>query len=126
MVTARFVSTNYDIDDLGVTVAGSYNRLRAEGLGEMEFGGGFTYSQRELGNSDLAFTETGGVTTPDVTLLSQEPVTTMGVFGTARSIFQAGETEVFIGARLGYDTMDGAPANGRRGNDRQRERSTTR
>ena len=106
-VTGRFVSTNYDIDDLGVTVAGGYNRLRAEGLGEMEFRGGLTFSQRKLGNSDLAFTETGGVTTPDVTLQSQDPIKTMGVFGAARSIFQAGETEVFMGARLGYDKVDG-------------------
>lgn len=106
-VTGRFVSTNYDIDDMGLTVSGSYNRLRAEGLGEMEFRGGFTYALRELGNSDLAFTETGGVTTPDVSLLSQDPIKAMGVFGSARSIFQAGETEVFMGARLGYDTVDG-------------------
>lgn len=106
-VTGRFVSTNYDIDDIGITVAGGYNRLRAEGLGEMEFRGGFTYAQRKLGNSDLAFTETGGITTPDVTLLAQDPIKTLGVFGSARSIFQAGETEVFMGARLGYDTRDG-------------------
>ena len=52
--TGRFVSTNHDIDDLGLTVAGGYNRLRAEGLGEMEYRGGFTYTQRKLGNSDLA------------------------------------------------------------------------
>jgi hypothetical protein len=105
--TGRFVSTNYDIDDLGLTVAGGYNRLRAEGLGEMEYRGGFTYTQRKLGNSDLAFTETGGVTTPDVTLLSQDPIKVMGIFGSARSIFEAGETEVFLGARLGYDKTDG-------------------
>ena len=43
-----------------------------------------------------------------MTLLSQKPVTTTGVFASARSIFQAGETEVFLGARLGYDMADGS------------------
>ena len=108
VITDKFVSTNYDIGDLGISVAGGYNRLRAEGLGEMEYRGGVTYSRRELGNSDLAYTQSGGVTTPDVTLLSQSPVTTMGVFASARSIFEAGETEVFLGARLGYDATDGS------------------
>jgi len=108
VVTDRFVSTNYDINDLSVGVAGGYNRLRSEGLGETEFRGGLSFSQRKLANSDLASTETAGVTTPDLTLLSQKPVTTTGLFGSARSIFQAGETEVFLGARLGYDVTSGS------------------
>jgi hypothetical protein len=107
-ITDRFVSTNYDINDLNLTVAGGYNRLRSEGLGETEFRGGVSYSQRKLGNSDLASTTTGGVTTPDLTLLSQKPITTTGIFGSARSIFQAGETEVFLGVRLGYDSASGS------------------
>jgi hypothetical protein len=106
-ITDTFVSTNYDINDFGVSFSGGYNMLRKEGLGEMEFRGGLTYSQRKLGNSNLAYTETGGVTTPDTTLLSQDPVTTTGLFAAARSIFQAGETEMFLGARLGYDMADG-------------------
>jgi hypothetical protein len=107
-ITDTFVSTNYDINDMSIGVSGGYNRLRSEGLGETEFRGGLSYSKRKLGNSDLAYTETGGVTTPDQTLLGQSPVTTTGIFASARSIFQAGETEVFLGARLGYDATDGS------------------
>jgi len=107
-ITDKFVSTNYDINDLSIAVAGGYNRLRAEGLGEMEYRGGLSFAKRRLGNNDLAYTQTGGVTTPDVTLLNQSPVTTKGVFASARSIFQAGGTEVFLGARLGYDATDGS------------------
>ena len=107
-VTDRFVSTNYDINDLSFAVDGSYNRLRAEGLGETEYRGGLSFSQRKLGNTDLAYSETLGVRTPDLTLLSQDPVTTISGFGSARSIFQAGETEMFVGARLGYDKASGS------------------
>jgi len=106
-LTDKFVSTNYDINDFGVAFSGGYNQLRKEGLGEMEYRGGLTYSQRKLGNSNLAYSESGGVTTPDTTLLSQDPVTTTGLFASARSIFQAGETEMFLGARLGYDMASG-------------------
>ena len=107
-VTDRFVSTDYDINDLSFAVSGSYNRLRAERLGETEYRGGLSRTQRKLGNSNLAYTETAGVTTPDLTLLSQSPVTTTAVFGSARSIFQAGETEMFVGARLDYAMSDGS------------------
>jgi hypothetical protein len=107
-ITDTFVSTNYDIDDLSLAVSGGYNHLRAEGLGEMEYRGGLLISRRELGNSNLAYTQTGGVTTPDVTLVSQDPVQDLGLFASARSIFQAGETEVFLGARLGYDMISGS------------------
>ena len=106
-ITDKFVSTNYDISDLSFGVSGGYNRLRSEGLGETEFRGGLLFSTRKLGNSDRSYTETAGVTTPDVTLLNQDPVTTTGLFASARSIFQAGETEVFLGARLGYDMISG-------------------
>lgn len=107
VITDKFVSTNYDIGDMGLAVTGGYNALRKEGLGEMEFRGGLSYSQRKLGNDNLAYTQAGGVTTPDITLLNQDPVATLGAFASARSIFQAGETEVFLGARLGYDTTSG-------------------
>jgi hypothetical protein len=107
-ITDRFVSTNYDINDLSLGVTGGYNRLRKEGLGETEYRGGLSWSQRKLGNSNLSYTETGGVTSPDVTLLGQDPVTTLSAFGSARSIFQAGETEMFVGARLGYDASTGS------------------
>lgn len=107
-VTDTFVATNYDINDLSFAVSGSYNRLRAEGLGEAEYRGGLSRTQRQLGNSDLAYTTTGGVTTPDLTLLSDNPVTTTAAFASARSIFQAGETEMFLGARLDYAMSDGS------------------
>jgi len=107
-VTDTFVAVNYDINDLSLAVTGSYNQLRKEGLGEMEYRGGLSFSQRQLGNSDLSYTTTGGVTTPDLTLLSEDPVTTTAVFASARSIFQAGETEVFMGARLDYAMSDGS------------------
>ncbi|HEX4824417.1 MAG TPA: hypothetical protein VFV19_08895 [Candidatus Polarisedimenticolaceae bacterium] len=107
-VTDRFTSTNYDINDLSFGVTGGYNRLRKEGLGETEYRGGLSWSQRKLGNSDLASSETGGVVTPDTTLLGQNPITTLSGFGSARMIFQAGETEMFVGARLGYDKASGS------------------
>ena len=107
-ITDTFVSTNYDINDLGLAVSGGYNRLRSEGLGETEYRGGLSFAKRKLGNTDLAYSENGGVITPDVTLLGQSPVTTTGAFASARSIFQAGETEVFLGARLGYDMTSGS------------------
>jgi hypothetical protein len=107
-ITDTFVSTNYDINDLSFSVAGSYNRLRAEGLGETEYRGGLSWTSRKLGNTNLAYSETAGVTTPDLTLLSQHPVATTSVFASARSIFQAGETEMFVGARLDYAMSDGS------------------
>lgn len=107
VVTDRFVSTNYDINDLSFAANGGYNRLRSEGLGETEYRGGVSWSQRKLGNSNLAYSESAGVTTPALTLLSQDPVTTLAAFASARTIFQAGETEMFVGARLGYDTATG-------------------
>jgi hypothetical protein len=107
VITDKFVSTNYDIGDMGLVVTGGYNALRKEGLGEMEYRGGISYSQRKLGNNNLAYTQAGGVTTPDITLINQDPVATLGAFASARSIFQAGETEVFLGARLGYDSTSG-------------------
>ena len=107
-LTDTFVAVNYDINDLSFAVTGSYNRLRSEGLGEMEYRGGLSFTQRKLSNSDLAYTTTAGVTTPDLTLLSQDPVTTTAAFASARSIFQAGETEVFLGARLDYAMSDGS------------------
>jgi hypothetical protein len=97
--TGTFVTSNYDIDDLSFTVTGSYNRLRADSPGETEYRGGLTYAQREIGNSNLGTT---------LTLLSQDPIKTTAVFGSAKSIFQAGETEMFVGARLGYAMVDGA------------------
>jgi len=107
-VTDTFVATNYDINDLSFAVTGSYNRLRREGLGEAEYRGGLSRTSRKLGNNDLAYTTIGGVTTPDLTLLSDSPVTTTAAFASARSIFQAGETEMFIGGRLDYAKTDGS------------------
>ena len=107
VVTDKFVSTNYDVNDYSLGVTGGYNRLRKEGLGETEYRGGLSYGQRKLSNNDLAYTVTGGVTTPDTTLLSQDPIATKSLFASARTIFEAGETEMFVGARLGYDMASG-------------------
>jgi hypothetical protein len=106
-VTDTFVAENLDVNDLSIAVAGSYNRLRKESLGETEYRGGLSFSQRKLSNNDLAFSTTGGVTTPLTTLIADDPVTTTGLFASARSIFQAGETEVFMGARIDYTMTDG-------------------
>ena len=107
-VTGKFVVANYDIDDLSFSVSGSYNRLRPDAPGETEYRGGVTYAQREIGNSNLSYSEAGGVTTPALTLTGQDAITTLAFFGSAKTIFQAGETEMFVGARLGYATVDGA------------------
>ena len=107
-VTGKFVVANYDIDDLSFSVSGSYNRLRADAPGETEYRGGITYAQREIGNSNLSYSETGGITTPLLTLTGQDAITTLAFFGSAKTIFQAGETEMFVGARLGYAAVDGA------------------
>ena len=107
-LTDTFVSANDDIKDFSFAVTGGYNRLHRERLGETEYRGGLARAQRKLGNSDLAYTEALGVTTADLTLLSQKPVTTTSAFASARSIFQAGETELFVGARLDFGLSGGS------------------
>ena len=97
--TGTFVATKYDINDMSFTVTGSYNRLRADAPGETEYRGGLTYGQRKIGNNDLGST---------LTLTGQDAITTKALFGSAKSIFQAGETEMFLGARLDYAMVDGA------------------
>jgi hypothetical protein len=107
-VTDRFVITNYDIAERSLGLRAGYNRLRLEGLGEIEFRGGVERLQRELDNSDLAFDETAGGVTPNRTLLAQDPVTATVVHVSAKAVFQAGETEMFSGAELAHDWVDGA------------------
>lgn len=106
--TDRFVTADYDVSDLIVGVSGGYNRLRPETLGETEFRGGLEWSIRSLGNTNLSYSETGGVTTPSLTLLGDDPVTTARIFFTAKTIYQAGETELFAGARAGYSMVGGS------------------
>ena len=108
VVTSRFVTRNYDIQEMKVGATGSYNRLHVDGRGETEFGGGIERSQRELGNNDLAYTETGGTITPTLTLLGQDVMAANRIFGSAKTVFLAGETELFAGARLGYEWIEGA------------------
>jgi len=108
VVTERFVITNYDISDLNIGVVGNYNRLRLEGFGETQFQLGIDMSQRELDNTDLAFDSVGGVDTPTLTLLDQDPVTSTRIFASARTVFQAGHTELFAGGELGYGMTDGS------------------
>ena len=107
-VTDRFVSSHLEIDDLTAGVTGGYNKLHRERAGETEYRGGLVWTQRKLGNSALSYSQTGGVTTPENTLVGQDPITTKELFGSAKTIFQAGETEMFAGARLGYRIVDGA------------------
>ena len=107
-ITDRFVLTNYDISELDLGVYAGYNRLRNGRLGETEYRIGVERSQRELDNSDLAFQQTAGAVTPITTLLSQDPITQTRVYLSARTSFQAGETEVFTGADLGYGMATGS------------------
>jgi len=107
-VTDRFVSTNYDINDLNLGIVGSYNRLRLEGLGETQFQAGIDLSQRELNNTDLAYNAIGGIVTPTLTLLDQDPVRSTRFHASARTVFQAGHTELFAGGELGYSMTDGS------------------
>jgi hypothetical protein len=107
-VTDRFVSANYDISDLNVGFIGSYNRLRLEGLGETQFQLGIDLSQRELNNTDLAYNVAGGALTPTLTLLDQDPVTSTRIFASARTVFQAGHTELFAGGELGFGMTAGS------------------
>jgi hypothetical protein len=108
VITDRFIATNYDITDLNIDISAGYNFLRREKLGETGFRVGIKRSERELDNSDLSFSDSGGVVTPETTLLGQDPVTTTGIYLSAQTIFPAGETEVYTGGQLGYSMVSGA------------------
>ena len=107
VVTDRFTTENFDLDDVGVAAYGSWNRLHADRPGEIELRGGLEWSQRELGSDDLSFSESGGVVTPSLTLTGQDPVTTTRLFGTAKTVFLAGETELFASARVAWESVAG-------------------
>ena len=107
-ITDRFVLTNYDISDLNIGLYGGYNRLKSGRLGETEYRMGLERSQRELDNTDLAFANNGGVITPSLTLLGSDPIVQSRVYVSAKTIFQAGETEMFTGGELGYGIVDGS------------------
>jgi hypothetical protein len=106
--TGSFTDTNYEIDDVRLGIEGGYNRLKRDRIGETEFRGGIERSQRELANSDLSFSSSGGTMTPLVSLIGQDPITSTRLYASAKSIFQAGETEMFAGAELGYGMVEGA------------------
>ena len=107
MITDRFVTTNYDIDFLNVAVSGGYNWLKLDKLGETEVRGTLQRSQHELANTDLAYDETGGAQMPLITLVGQDPIATTGLSITGKTVFPAGETEVFAGGELGYTMIEG-------------------
>lgn len=107
-VTGSLVFTDYEIDDLGLALHGGYNRQRAGGPGETEYRGGLEYARRELGNSNLSYSQAGSVITPTVTLTGQDPLTTLRLYAAARRVLQAGETEMFAGAEAGYGATDGS------------------
>lgn len=107
-VTDRLVTRNYDLSQRSIGIWGGYNRARLEKLGETEYRGGLVRSERRLDDDALAFRESGGTTTPSLTLLGQEPITETRLVFTARTIFQAGETEMFLGADLDFGKVEGA------------------
>jgi hypothetical protein len=91
-----------------IGVDAGYNRLKRQRIGESEIRVGLERAERELTNSDLSFSSTGGSTTPLVTLVGQDPITTTRIHASAKSVFQAGETEMFAGAEIGYGMVEGA------------------
>lgn len=107
-VNDRFYATHYDIDHMSIGLWGGYNRLHDNRFGEIEFRGGIERAQRELGNTDLSFSETLGVPTPLATLLGQDSISATRLHFSAKSIFRAGETEMFTGASLSHGMLDGA------------------
>jgi len=108
VVTARTVIENFDISDMTLAAYAGYNRLRAGELGESEYRLGIERETRELDNTDLAYTSTLGVVTPDTTLLGQDSLTSTNIYASAKTIFRAGETELFAVGRLGYGMVDGS------------------
>ncbi|MDH3626377.1 MAG: hypothetical protein OEV00_01740 [Acidobacteriota bacterium] len=108
VITDRTTITNYDVSDLKVGVFGGYNRQKDGALGEMEYRLGIERSQRELDNADLSFVDNSGVVTPVNTLLAQDTIGTTLISASAKSIFQAGETEMFASARLAFGMVDGS------------------
>jgi hypothetical protein len=108
VVTDRFVITNYDISDLDLGIYAGYNRMRSGRLGETEYRVGLERSQRELDNSNLSFSDSGVVVTPTLTLLGQDTLSRTRLYVSAKTIFQAGETEMFTSAELGYGMVDGS------------------
>jgi len=107
-VLSRFVINRYSIDDVYFQVSAGHNRLFLESDGEMQFRAGFRSSRHELSNTDLSFTDTLGVITPSLTLISQSPVTDNEVFLSAETLFVRGWTQIFGGARLSMAQLDGS------------------
>ena len=107
-ITGTFAVSNYDISDFGWEVSAGYNRLLTSGAGEMEFRVAYGTEERELDDDELSYTEIGGVITPDATLLEQDPVTATRIRASAKSIFEAGETEMFAGTEIAHITQDGS------------------
>lgn len=107
-VLERFVSTNYEVTDLTLGVEGSYN-MRSDRRGrETRYRGGFNRTTRDLDSTNLAYTDTAGMIVPSLTLLEQDTITRMEIFGAAETIFQAGSsTQIFAGARIGMWSTDG-------------------
>jgi hypothetical protein len=106
--TDRFVIRNYELSDMSLGISGGYNWLPHEGLGETEFRGGLLYTQRDLDNTDLSFSETGGTVTPEQTLLDSTPVSITQLVLSGRRLFAAGETELALGGQVGYALTDGS------------------
>ncbi|ANM29012.1 hypothetical protein ABI59_04485 [Acidobacteria bacterium Mor1] len=106
--TDRLVVQNLDIGTQTIALRGGYNRLFDNEKGEVQFQAGYTMAEKSLDNSDLAFSETGGVVTPSLTLLGESPVSTDTLWGRASTIFLQGPTEILLGAGLALSGTDGS------------------
>lgn len=108
-VTDRFVLTNYEIGDTLIRLSGAYNRLYSSGKGEMQAQLAYGISQHSLDNSDLSFANIGGVVTPTITLVGDDPVSDNTLLLSFSSVNYAGPTtEVFSGARLSWSNLEGS------------------
>jgi hypothetical protein len=101
------VISNYNVDDSYIGLFAGYNRLKTAALGETEFRVGFESSNRELSDPALSWSMSGGVVTPEVTLTDQDPLSTTRFSGSAKTVFQAGQTELFAGAEIAQSTLQG-------------------
>ncbi len=107
-VISRFVINRYDIEDVYLQLSAGHNRRFLESGGEAQFRAGVRSSRHELANTDLSFTDALGVITPNLTLISQSPVTDTEVFASAETLFVRGWTQIFGGARFSMAQLDGS------------------
>ncbi len=108
VLTDRFVSQNYEISRTELGLETGYNRLRRGGLGELQVRLGLHRVEQSLDRRDLSYSDSGGSVTPDVTLIGQDPITSIDARLTAQFVFPAGETEMFTGTDLTWRQISGS------------------